>query len=413
MKIHHIFLLLWKVELTLIPILALLDFGFSTGLDSNFFARFGYLAAFGIAIFYLFSRRKGLPAHPIIAIFFTMLIVGVTKGIFENNFNSAFFSHVYYVIMPLVMCAYGWHFMDDYARSDSLQRKFSKLFRFAFYIGLIVVILFQVAYRSGLANYDAMGIWNFFLSGPYLLQQANGLLLFITSLLFTLLAGKRGILVVFLVYLAIMVYLSSSKNKAKLFLATPFIAMSFLIMIQDSSNVGLGRAEKTVVAIQEGDFDSASAMRWSEAASAFIYMDSRTDHWFLGTGFGSRYQPHPELPGYEDFYRHYTHFGIISYIWIGGLFAPLLIYTILLITAVSLTMHIKRGTLEKRFHFFAYWIWGIITVSMFGAVLMNNSFLWFIIGCCLKLKKRASTYPFLRKGLVGFVLPTPSPGKQI
>lgn len=386
-RLHLIFLLLWKIELLVIPVLALLDFGFSVGLESNFFARFGYIASFLLASYYLYTKKKGLPAIPLILVFFIILVVGALKGLMEMNLNAAFLSHLYYLIMPIVMVSYGWHFFSDYNRSEFLRFKFSRVMFFSFYVGVFVVILFQLAHVLGLANYGAIGIWNFLFSAPFLLHGSSGFNYFGVSLLLTILAGKRGILVVFFAYAMVILYLSKGKTKAKIFLALIFISFSFLILLQNTENVGLVRTEQAISALEEGDIDGASAMRWAESASALNYIDERFDHLLLGAGFGARYKPYPYLPGYEDFYRHYTHFGIISYIWIGGLFAPIVIYAILIFNAVSLVRLIKCGLLDKRFHFFAFWIWGIITVSLFGAVLMNNSFLWFIVGCCLRLRK--------------------------
>lgn len=387
MKIHRLFLYIWQIELLLLPILALLDFGFSVAVDSNFFPRFSYITIFLIACYYHFSTRRGLVSHPLVAIFFLILVIGVAKGFFENQLNSIFLSHIFYVIMPIIMCSYGWHFLGDYVVSDSLQRQLDKTLKSSFYIGLIVVALFQILYFNGFANYNAIGIWNFLYSAPYLLQQPNGQLFFIISFLFTFLAGKKGVFIAFCIYWVILFYVLNITTIIRFILIILFVGSILFLQQQDIFIYDYGRIGEAVSALIAGDFDAASSMRWAEAASAFEYLNARVDHWVLGAGFGSSYQPYPKLEGYEDFYRHYTHFGVVSYIWIGGFIAPILIYSVLLITAVKLTWRLKSHNLDQRLHFFVYWIWAIILISMFGAVLMNNSFLWFIVGCCLRLKK--------------------------
>ncbi|KAB7628244.1 hypothetical protein [Alkalilimnicola sp. S0819] len=389
MRDHKIFLLLWALELTALPILALLDFGFGAGLDSNYFPRFGYLAAFLVAAYHVLSKSRGIPAHPLFLVFFIIFIVGAAKGLGQGTFNSAFISHCYYVVMPFVLCWYGWHFVADLQANAALKRRLDVLMRGAFYVGLVVVLLFNVLLIAGVASYDAIGLWNFFFSGPYLLQKALGGAYFITSFLMSALAGKRSVLAAMAIYLPLLFLMVRGGTRARLLVLAPAALVLLWFGAQDMLQGGLIRIERSIAALQAGNWDAASGMRWSEAVAALSHIATRADHWLLGTGFGAQYLPYPDLAGYEHFFRHYTHFGVISYIWIGGILAPIAVYSILLYNATLLVWRSRPGGLLREQRYFAYWLCGIIALSMFGAVLMTNSFLWFLIGCCLRLNRMA------------------------
>jgi len=326
MIVHRLFLLVWLVELVLLPALVVLDLGFSRGLNSNYYARFFYIFIFVLAVFYHLATNKKIIFTTLSVAFGAVLVVGSSKGLVEGHINSAFLSHIFYVLMPIIMISYGWHFFAAYQESDRLRKQFKEVMIYAYCAGLVAVGIFMLAYLSGMSAYNAIGIWNFSFAGPFLAFQARGLVYFGISVIGVLLAAKRGIIVVFVLYILLMFFLLKAKSKLKFLLFIPLLLVVFVFF---SSSLGYditSRPQKTIELISEGDIDAASAGRWTEAASAIEHLSARADHLLFGAGFGAKFLPWPDKPGYDDYYSHYTHFGVISYIWIGGVIFPVIVY---------------------------------------------------------------------------------------
>ena len=97
---------------------------------------------------------------------------------------------------------------------------------------------------------------------------------------------------------------------------------------------------------------------------------------------GSFFYPWPKInPNYTS---HYTHFTPISYMWIGGVFLTFFVYFFLIRLTISL-FKIKKLKKLTQTSLFQFMLPAIIISSITGAVLMNNSILWMIIGMTYKL----------------------------
>ena len=131
-----------------------------------------------------------------------------------------------------------------------------------------------------------------------------------------------------------------------------------------------------------GDLETASAGRLSEAQAALVHLTTRFDHLLIGAGFGARYQPWEASP---DYLVHYVHFTPLSYVWLGGIALPLAVYGFLVALGTTLVLRARKGDFELKYLFLIYWLWGSVVVSAMGAVLMNNAWLWLIIGPALSL----------------------------
>ena len=126
MRVHKIFLILWSIDLVLIPILALLALGSSHGLEGNYLARFSFIATFILTTLYvIFSKRGGLIRNRLIFAFGIVLVVGIAKGLLEGNLNSSFLSHIFYVLMPIIMLSYGWHFFEGSSQCSKIWQRSS------------------------------------------------------------------------------------------------------------------------------------------------------------------------------------------------------------------------------------------------------------------------------------------------
>lgn len=387
---HNLFLVVFVLDLTIIPFLAFLDLGIAANISSNYMARYSYLLAFSVASIHVILLKRKMVFNSFVIVFFLVFVIGALKGVLQGNMNSAFLSHVYYVMMPVIMLSYGWLFMGVYQRSDKLRNNFSKVMYISYYFGVVIILAFILAYQWGLAKYDAIGLWNLIFSGPYLLYQQHGTIYFGLSLLLTLLSGKRGAMVVFSLYLVIYFFIikKTKISNISILLAGIIFLVSFFV-IQEMA--AFDRVYRSIVAFQEGDYDMVFAMRWSESISAIAYLNDRFDHWLIGAGFGAQFLPWPDLPDYEKYLSHYTHFSIISYILFGGVIFAFYIYLVLIGQGISLVRKIRLGLVNKEYYHFLYWLLGILVGSLSGADLMNNPYLWFIIGCCFHLNRRYSS----------------------
>lgn len=396
MSVHRLFLFVWLLDLALLPVLAVLQLGFSFSIVSNYYARFSYIAVLALAVFYhlLSMRRPVLP--PVSVVFLGIIAVGATKGVLEGQLNREFLAHIFYCTMPIIMTSYGWQFMTAYQASRQLRRLVRLLMYCAFYLGVVVTAAFLLGAQLGLASYDALGIWNFFFSGPYLAYQPNGAAFLAASILGAALGAKRSTLVVFVVYALLYFLLMRKRSRRVILLIAPVALAAAVLFVGDSMSIGESRFARSIEDLSAGDIDAASANRWAESASAIRYLSERKSRILFGAGFGGTFQPWPDKPDYAHYFQHYTHFGVISYFWLGGIFAPLAVYAVLGTTALRMLSRARRRIILRQEYFFALWLCGILTVSLFGAVLMNNSYLWFVIGCCLRLNASSAAATIAR-----------------
>ena len=390
MIFHRLVIWLWATELTVFPVLALLDLGFAYEFKSNYYARFFYMGLVALAVLYhaVVRRRVVLPLLSVL--FLLVLVVGSLKGLWERHYNTAYLSHLFYVLMPGVMISYGWHFFSALRHSLELRRLLKRLMVLSLVVGVVVVAIFVGTKLVGLAKYDAIGLWNFVFAGPFLLSGPNGLPVLCLSTLGALLAAKRGVLIVFVIYIGLLFLLLTLLRRLKIVMGCIVLLLG-LVYFSSSLQINLtGRLAQSRDLLMKGEIDTASGARWSEAAAALEYLGARTDHLMLGAGFGAYFLPWPDREGYANYYSHYAHFGIVSYMWIGGVFFSAAVYGLLCFTAVRMMLKVKRGVIGREHMFLVFWLWGILGISLFGAVLMNNAWLWLIIGCCLHLDRATS-----------------------
>jgi hypothetical protein len=392
-SLHRLFLVIWLLDLVVIPALAVLQLGFSFGFVSNYFARFSYIGVLGCAVFYHLLYRRHLVVPSLSMVFVVIGFIGAAKGAFEGQLNSAFLAHVFYCAMPVVMISFGWYFRGTYEVTPRLRRDLRLVMRWGFYVGVLASALFLYGYWSGLAAYNALGLWNFFFAGPFLAYHPHGAVYFVLSVLGAAVTAKKSTLVVFVVYVFLYVLLMRKRARRFTLVMAPVAVGVALLVLGSALTLAESRISQSLEFLRAGDFDTASAGRWSESAAAFRHLSARWDHLAFGAGFGATFLPWPDTPDYEDYRVHYTHFGFMSYMWLGGVLAPVVVYVLLIKTNIQLLLKAKRHLIPRRDYAFPIWLAGIVTVSLFGAVLMNNSYLWFVIGCCLKLNTVSGREP--------------------
>lgn len=401
LAVHKSVLLLWMIELGLFPFIAAAELGFSMPFSSNYLLRFSYIALFGLAVFYhLVSFRK--PYIPLLSVAFGLvLLLGGAKGLLERNFSQIFLSHGFYVTMPVVMLSYGYFLFSDYRDNPELRRLLRTVMYVSLASGFLAMSLFVYAHKSGYASYNAIGLWNGFFSGPFLINLPHGAPFLFIAIITVTLSAKRGILAGFAVNIAIgiimrdrrwlwiamipLIYLLVEQARvlhwlSQFYVGTPQLVDSITITPTD-------RLESTVEDVVSGNINAASSGRVEEALSAIRYLTSRFDHLIVGAGFGAQFVPWAASPNYLS---HYTHISPLSYIWLGGIPLTLAVYLSLGLVALGLLIDVLRRELDDSYRFLVYWMWSILVLSMFGAVLMNNAWLWLIFGLGFAARARPS-----------------------
>jgi hypothetical protein len=281
--------------------------------------------------------------------------------------------------MPIVMISYGHHFGLSLLKTPQLNNYFIGVIKKSFIIGVFGILIFKVLLFMGTAIYDAIDIWNILLAIPYFMINggSNFVLLLLISLLF--ISGKRVTLIVGLCMFFWFKLYRSGCSKYIYFSIVILILILIILIMNSGIELPDFRFFRTLSYVKAGEYDLAFAGRISESQAALSALLSDSTGIYFGAGLGGEFYPWPNLIGSEDYISHYTHFTFVSYIWIGGIAFPFLVYFILFRLLYKLSNHaVKHKNLI--YYIFSLYLLMAIVSSLSGAVLMNNSFLWLIIG---------------------------------
>ncbi len=364
----RVIIILLLAELLVLPFLAVADLGLSAPINSNFYARFLYLLVFGFSFLFLITSMK-FYLNPISLTFIFFFVLSLCVFIFrQGNINSAFVSHVFYFLMPVVCINYGY-FLNDSFFVSFIKKRF--IFLYSGFFFTILFILFQIL---GLANYNAIGLWNFTYALPALMVlNPNYKYLIILG---SLLTGKRGSLLANVATISFFDF----KFFRNISILGTFLLFSLIYYVNIDFAL-VGRILTSFNYLAEGSFDLLLSGRLSESVSAINYLLSK-DLLFTGAGLGATFLPWPDKEGYEFYLSHYTHLSFVSYIWMGGIFLSVFVYSILIYLLINFRV---KDTQDRIIQIL---VLSFLIISLFGAVLMNNPFLWIFIGYFLKRYKR-------------------------
>ena len=316
-------------------------------------------------------------------------LLGLLKGnILNENQHGSFiyFSHVYYLLHPMLSIILGWNIFPIIFKEKSLYPIFRRFMLYSFYFGVLIALLFYVLFKSGNSNYDSIDIWNIFYGGSFFLSLSNGFFSPILVIVSSLLLGKRVGMVSSLI-ISLIYYYKTIKKSSIVFTIIFLIFIFFSVQLIDYQSLGIAGISRiqatTEAASEDNSIDVVTAGRFIEASSAFQILNNSIFNLVFGMGFGSFFLPWPDLD--SNYLSHYTHFTPISYFWIGGLFLPILVYFFLVKLLISIfklsTNNLPAGTIM----FFQMFLLIVVISSFSGAVLMNNSLLWAFIGMAFKL----------------------------
>ena len=381
-------LLIFFSELFIHPFFQLLSYGLGFDFLPSYFLRFNYILITFLGLIIIFLKMK-IPNIFLLKIFIIFFVIAFLKGVYLGNFfnysntgSNIFISHIFYFINPILAISLGYFTYNIFFKNDYYYFLFSKLLKTSFKFGLILAIIFQFLYQFGLASYDSLDIWTVFYGGSYMLSTSTSILTPFVVILKSLFLGKRVTILIALIFIFIFLL----KNKLRKVLIY-FIPVLFVLLVIGSDEIinnigGVRRINATLESINNEDLNTATAGRLIEASSALAIINSSTNNFIFGTGMGSFFYPWPKInPKYTS---HYTHFTPISYMWIGGVFLTFFVF----VSLINLTVSLFKIKYLKNFtqtHMFQFMLPAIIISSITGAVLMNNSILWLIIGMTYKL----------------------------
>jgi hypothetical protein len=381
-------LLILCFELFVHPSLQFLKHGLGFDIISSYLLRFNYILVSFLGLLIIFLKMK-IPNIFLIKIFLLFFVIAFLKGVFLGNYfnysnsgSNIFISHIYYFINPILAISLGYYTYNMFFKNKYYFSLFSKLLKFSFVFGFVLAFVFQISYKLGFASYNSLDIWNVFYGGSYMLSTSSSFLMSFIVILKSLLLGKRVAILIALIFVVVYLF----KNKLRKVLIY-FIPLLFIIFALGSNEVinnigGVSRLNATVESLNNNDIDGASAGRLVEANSALEIISSSNSNLLFGTGMGSFFYPWPEIS--STYTSHYTHFTPISYMWIGGVFLTFFVYFFLIRLTISL-FKIKKLKNLTQTSLFQFMLPAIIISSITGAVLMNNSILWMIIGMTYKL----------------------------
>ncbi|MCC7573105.1 MAG: hypothetical protein KO464_06920 [Candidatus Methanofastidiosum sp.] len=374
------FLLLFLIDMLLSPLLAALGLGMGLIDNPNYYMRYIYLITFAWVLAFHIILNKNVKFNIVSVAFAILMPIGMILGLIQGNFGKEFIVHIYTVIMPIFAMSFGWYFIEVYLLEPKIQLKMKRIFYMTLFTGIVATFIFRLGYVSGNAVYNAVGMWNYTMAMPYFLVTEAKVLFSALGLLGTIVAGKRiGILVVIVYFLIYIILLKGNIiKKFKIILTIALLSIVIIPVLLDADI--LNRIIYTFTQLfVEGDLESASAGRTSEIIAVFSYISQYFGNFIFGSGFGSK------VMVFEGFYRHYSHFTPLSYLLIGGVLLPLIVYLFFIKTGIMLLNKVNKKTLPKESWFFVLIFWGILISSLTGAVLFNYTTLWIFIGCAWRL----------------------------
>lgn len=363
-------------ELFFMPLAMLFDLGFSSINDSAYLARFSYIACFIFSFFHFFLYFSKSRLFFIQIVFLLIGLVGAVNGLLSNGFNSYFFSHMFYYLMPSLALYFGFHLGHYLDKNPRDLIRFKKIIVLAFWFGLAVVVMFKVASYLGFARYNAIGIWAVVFGGPLIYSNSPWGIFWVV--LVCVLAAKSTVLVsVISVWL---LYALSRSFALRTYIFLSVVLLIFIVCLLYLSQIDIfaslpeHRFIKALEAMVRGDFNLASSGRWEESSSM---LKSLGDSWLFGRGFGAYFIPWDASPDYNS---HYVHFGNLTWLYTTGILGYFLIFGAILFCLLKFIARIFLNPREDLRTYVLLVCCSIIVLSLFGAILMNNFFCWAFLG---------------------------------
>ena len=347
---------------------------------SNFF-KFPFLLTFISSFIIVIKTFKyRLTIIELLLIFFGL--VGILKGILLSQFNYYYISHCY----SFMLAIFGFRAGRVFDIKEFIN-KFMK------YKNLIIVVLFLfsifyfIFYRIGIINYWGVSSNLGLILIILVSLNLKGRLITVLSIF---LLGKRTIILTSLI-----TYFLAQKAKFKNIFYSIIISFSFFILA-----LRFGLLKRFIMPIELFINNGAENLDFQNFLSNVplnilfsgrlyeidyvIKRFSNFSDWVFGIGFGGQYEsPVSLFMQNEMFFKHYSHFSLLSISMIYGFVFSTIIYVIGILLILKLAFE-KNLNKEWRVVYLCFTF--IFIASFAGATAMVDSKFWILFGLISKYK---------------------------
>lgn len=332
-----------------------------------------FIFLFLISLVYHFKNKIYLNAlsYLFLVVFLLSILLSIA---YKNSFSSAYLSHIYAFIMPVLSISFGYNFYNSYKSSSELSFLFSKSIYLAFY-GSIILTLFYIYFYYvtqqwsyyGFATALPLVFGYIFINSPRLAHFGFFL---------NILTGKRSsILVTLFFYLKKIKFVTILRKPIWSFVI--IISLVFIFKILNDLEIF-----RRFALILEFDKDDSMAIflatggRLTEIISLYNYMILDPIKFVVGSGLGAKYLFVDPRQMYPDALMHYTHFSPTFYIFLIGVPSTLVMYFLIF----------KNLKFINKTEPITYIFLSFLINSFFGSIMFVDPRFWFFFGCLLGFK---------------------------
>ncbi len=369
--LFKIFLLLLFLNYTI----NIVDIGFYLfGLNLTIYQKFVSIAIVLIALIYFLNY--GLRISTPTLFLFIFSIFSFFYGFYNNGLNLFFLSHIYSILMPLLMVSFGINFKFNL---DKYFHSFIKVLKYSFIVNIIFITIY-------IFTHYFIHIWDYFgfatnlaYLTPLLFYKRKYRIFYISFIL-DFFSGKRMTLLTS-VYLYVREKQKSLNILKFLFFIFLFLSISFLIFLKYQDSDSLSRISNVVnvVISDEKSLSIATSGRSDEVFNLIEKMNSNKFSYYIGSGFGASYLSYDYRGLEQSEIKHYAHISPFYYIFIFGVPFTLIFYFFLFKSVLKNKNTDNQNELLLRGLFMSYFI-----MSFFGSILFVSPIFWFYLGTIIK-----------------------------
>lgn len=365
-----IFIYISFLEFIMMPIGSTLG---QSGMGDVFFNLFKIPFILALLLIFSFHLKFRIAITFLTAILLFFGCIALIYGAWSNGFTSVYISHIYSISISILGLSFGHYF---YKYSDcEMVSKFNFMFYKSMFLLAFVTLLYFALFLVGRIHYFGMATkWPYL--AAFLLANGEVRKFFGTSV-FLLMAGKRSMLIQYVLFFVIYISQSSSFNVKRIRLSTKFaLLFSAVLLFFVGIEFDVFYRFSPLLTMDLTDLDSlyiATSGRSAEILAAINHINSDSFNIFIGGGFGEFFSYIGGLGTSEYIQKtHYSHFSPLSYMLLYGVFFVILFYSYMVYILV-------RGFFMKKDVFYYIVIGGFIS-SFFSAILIVDLWFWFFLG---------------------------------
>lgn len=289
----------------------------------------------------------------------------ICYGFIDNPINRATFAHIQTLLLPILGFSVGYVLVAK--RPDFFLYLESKIIFYGLLLSLLIII-YYFCYKSGLIPYFGAST---LISIPILFAyHKRKYLLFTFFLSVSILTGKRTVIIGVLLVILITTLWEKRKTPSLYlaFIPVVFVMMSLFYNYMNDFEI-LRRI--AILFDSDTDFNTATSGRLNDVVGAFEAINESPWHWVFGLGNGAQFAVLNQWNG-DIAHTHYTHITPLSYVFLGGGLLAVPIYVRLLA--------VFSYAINNMHNFYSYVYIYYFSISMSGAILLSDPFVWVFAG---------------------------------